>query len=65
MDIYGHNADLVEDFTHYSSDPDLLEMRTVLTDPRRYDDADPWVSRCYWTDDLFDAARMADIARRG
>ena len=28
-------------------------------------EADPWISRCHWNTDLFDAARMNDIARRG
>ena len=28
-------------------------------------EADPWLSRCHWSADLFESARMADIARRG
>ena len=47
-----------------ATDPDILEMRTTVGRPV-HDDSDPWLSRCHWSVDLFDAARMNDIARRG
>ena len=47
-----------------ATDPDVLEMRTTVGRPV-HDDSDPWLSRCHWSVDLFESARMADIARRG
>ena len=46
-----------------ATDPDVLEMRTRVG-RMAHDDSDPWISRCHWTTDLFEAARYADIARR-
>ena len=61
------NFDLIHAFdelAYEATDPDVLEMRTK-TGYRESSQDDPWISRCHWTVDLFDAARMNDIARRG
>ena len=60
------NFDLIhalDELAYEATDPDILEMRTVVGRPV-HDDSDPWLSRCHWSVDLFETARMADIARR-
>ena len=52
------------ELAYEANDPDVLEMRTK-TGYRESSQDDPWISRCHWSTDLFDAARMNDIARRG
>ena len=52
------------ELAYEANDPDVLEMRTK-TGYRESAQDDPWLSRCHWSTDLFDAARMADVARRG
>ena len=52
------------ELAYEANDPDVLEMRT-RTGYRESSQDDPWISRCHWTTDLFEAARYADIARRG
>ena len=53
-----------QELAYEANDPDVLEMRTK-TGYRESAQDDPWISRCHWNTDLFDAARMADVARRG
>ena len=53
-----------QELAYEATDPDVLEMRT-RTGYRESSQDDPWLSRCHWSVDLFESARMADIARRG
>ena len=54
----------LDELAYEATDPDILEMRTVVGRPV-HDDSDPWLSRCWFGPDAWEHARNADIARRG